>query len=97
MTLLFVTVGLALALAGDYTFKSDRHVWLGFILYATSGIPVWFSYRHGSWMEVAMYWSVLAILISALMGVTIFGEVLTGRQQIAFVLAVIAVAMWNLK
>lgn len=95
MTLAYVILGVALGLSGDYCFKSDRYLWLRFLLYALSGVPIWLSYRHGTWMEVATYWSVLAVLVSGVMGVTLFHESLSPRQQLAFLMAAAAVILWN--
>ncbi len=94
--LLLIAGGVACGISGDYCFKTNSRLLLGFSLYAASGIPVWIAYRHGTWMEVAVYWGVLAILISGIMGVALFHEPLTLRQWIAFGLAVAAIVLWNM-
>jgi multidrug transporter EmrE-like cation transporter len=89
---LLIAAAVLLGLAGDVLFKTSpaRLPVLGFVLYASSGIPVWLSYRRGSWMAVSALWQAMAVLISILLGVALFGETLTLRKILAFALALTA-------
>jgi multidrug transporter EmrE-like cation transporter len=93
--LALVIIGLLLALSGDMVFKSGIHTWAGFTLYAASGVPVLFSYRFGTWMQVAVYWSNLAIVLSGVLGVLWFRETLGMRQVVSFALAIGSIVVWN--
>jgi EamA domain-containing membrane protein RarD len=92
---LLVAAGVTLGLSGDYYFKLNQRLWLGVLLYAASGLPVWCSYRLGTWMQVAFLWSILAILVSGVIGLGFFHETLSLQQWIAFGLAAVAVVLWN--
>src|SRR5579872_4864280 len=88
---LVVLFAVSIALAGDVFFKKASGVpWLGFLLYAASGLPIWYSYRIASWMQIGVLWQALAIVMTIGVGVLVFGEVLSWRKIAAFGLALIS-------
>ena len=86
-------------MCGDYLFKQarglDRRVLLAAALYALSGLPVWAVYRFATWMEVAVLWSVMAIVASVGVGVFILHERQSGLQWMALLLAMAAMVLYN--
>jgi hypothetical protein len=101
--MIFVLIfgAVAMAQAGDWCLRHaqtpNAFFWLGLALYAASAWPVWASYRRGSWFEVALLWTVTAVVMSAFTGSIVIGEKLAFQQWLAFILAAASGVCWCCK
>lgn len=98
MIFLLIFVAVAMAQIGDWCLRHAQtpngFFWLGVTIYAASAWPVWASYRRGTWFEVALLWTLAAIVMSAFTGSVVVGERLAFQQWLAFVLAAAAGLCW---
>ena len=98
MIFVLIFAAVAMAQAGDWCLRHtqtlDGFFWLGVALYAATAWPVWASYRRGTWFEVALLWTLAAIVASAFTGSVVIGEKLAFSQWLAFILAAAAGLCW---
>jgi len=101
MIFALIVVAVVLAQAGDWSLRHavgiNRFFWLGVLFYAVSAYPVWASYRRGSWFEVALLWTIIAIVLSIFTGSVVIGEKMVLQQWMAFILAAAAGVLWYSK
>jgi multidrug transporter EmrE-like cation transporter len=60
------------------------------VLYAIAGLPAWYSYKLVPWMEMGIIWQALSVTLTIIIGVIVFGEVLSWSKLLAFSLILIA-------
>ena len=91
--------GVLVSLAGDYFLKTSPRLGpraaVGILFYASSAIPVYFLYRRVSWLYVMLLWGLLMSIGVSWVGIVVLREKLSGRQWLAFVLAIAALVLWN--
>jgi multidrug transporter EmrE-like cation transporter len=98
---LIVAWGVSMGILGDYFLKTSKGLDLrflaGFLFYAATALPVSLAYRRAEWMYVALLWSLLALIGCFIVGSLVFREEITWQKLGAFGLALVAIALWNLK
>ena len=99
---LFLGAVVAMTTFGDYLLKlaSLREspftsaVFIGgAAIYALSAVGWVYSMRHMSLAAIGVYYSVLMVILLAVMGVVLFGEKLTAREVLGLVLACASIGL----
>ena len=88
---LFTILSVGLGIWGDVLFKQSRGFpWIPMLIYGLSGIPIWFAYKTGAWMQVGILYQALAIILAIGFGSLLFQEAITMRKIMGFFLALVA-------
>ena len=97
ISLLIIISWVIFSIWGDYHLKLAAkdftwyHYLLGLWTYATCSIFTVYSFRRMDFGTMAIIWSASSLAISVISSVIVFGEPLTQRRIIAFVLVTLAV------
>lgn len=100
--ILFVVVVVVMTMFGDYLLKlasmkesafTSPEFFGGALIYALSAIGWLYAMRHISLASIGVYYSMLMLILLAVMGVTLFGEKLATRELVGLVLACVSIGL----
>lgn len=83
---------LKLAAKAPEAFRTP-HFWVGTVLYALTAVGWLLAMKHLSLATIGVYYSLLTILLLALLGVFVFGEPISFREILGITLAVASIML----